>query len=202
MTKIIGQGAEATIILTENDTVLKDRLAKAYRHKQIDDELRKTRTRREAKILKKIEPIGPSLISTDQKEKIEMEYIKGQLMKEILDENIGLSKEIGRITGELHDKDIIHGDLTTSNIILQAADPRMQTAAKVRFIDFGLSTVSTKEEDKAVDLHLFKEAVESKHYKHEEEIWNQFLEGYNPKNKKEILKRLEKVELRGRNKNK
>lgn len=202
MSKIIGQGAEATITLTDKNTVLKERIPKTYRHKQIDDELRKTRTRKEAKILKKIEPIGPKLISTDDKEKIEMEHIYGQLMKEILDQKIDLAKEIGTITGQLHDKDIIHGDLTTSNIILQTADPKTQTTGKVRLIDFGLSITSTKEEDKAVDLHLFKEAVESKHYKHEEEIWKKFLEGYNPKNKKEILKRLEKVELRGRNKNK
>jgi TP53 regulating kinase-like protein len=73
---------------------------------------------------------------------------------------------------------------------------------KVRFIDFGLSFVSEKIEDKAVDLHLFREALESKHFRHEKEIWKEFVKGYAPKEKTQILKRLELVELRGRNKQK
>jgi Kae1-associated kinase Bud32 len=94
----------------------------------------------------------------------------------------------------MHDKDIIHGDLTTSNMILKE---------KVYFIDFGLGFNSTRIEDKAVDLHLLRQAFESKHYKHFEEFFKEVLEGYKlSKNWKEVLNRLEKVEMRGRYKRK
>jgi len=195
MNKKIAQGAEAVISLTESDTILKERIPKSYRNEELDQDLRKSRTRREAKIIQKLEGLAPKLLKTDNQSEIEMEFIDGNVLKNILDEHIELAKEIGKQTGIIHDKDIVHGDLTTSNIILDKNK-------KIRFIDFGLSFVSTKEEDKAVDLHLFKEAVESKHFRHKDEIWKEFLKGYNPKNREAILKRLEKVERRGRNKEK
>jgi len=193
MNKRIAQGAEAIISLTESDTILKERIPKSYRNKELDQDLRKSRTRREAKIIQKLKGLAPKLLKTDDQSEIEMEFIDGDVLKNILDEHVELAKEIGKQTGMIHDKNIIHGDLTTSNIILDKNK-------KIRFIDFGLSFVSTKEEDRAVDLHLFKEAVESKHFRHEDEIWKEFLKGYNPKNREAILKRLEKVEQRGRNK--
>jgi len=131
--------------------------------------------------------------------KIKMEFINGELIKDILD-NINKEKrnlifrEIGEKVAKMHDDDIIHGDLTTSNMILKD---------KVYFIDFGLGFNSDKIEDKAVDIHLLKQALESKHYKHFEESFLGFLEGYKiSRNWKEVLKRLEKVEKRGRYKNK
>jgi len=195
MEKEIGRGAEAVIVLKEGpERVLKDRIVKKYRHPKIDKTLRKTRTRKEAKILEKLS-FAPNVLKTDGISRIEMEYIKGNTLKEILDENPELAVEIGRLTGLMHDKNIIHGDLTTSNMILTLE-------GKIKFIDFGLATVTHKVEDKAVDLHLFMEAVESKHFRKMEEIWKNFQKGYNPKNKKEVFARLEKVEKRGRNKEK
>jgi TP53 regulating kinase-like protein len=70
----------------------------------------------------------------------------------------------------------------------------------VAFIDFGLSYQSTKVEDKAVDLHLFLQALESKHFDVKELAWASVLEGYRPSGREDILKRLEAVERRGRNK--
>lgn len=205
METVIGQGAEATIILKE-DTVIKKRLPKKYRHPKIDEELIRTRTRKETKILKKLKDIAPKLIETNEQNTIKIQYIKGELLKNILDENTTLAKQIGKNTAKIHDKNIIHGDLTTSNMILQDPNDNIKNTnhkpQKIIFIDFGLSFTSTKTEDKAVDLHLFKEAIESKHHRKETEIWQEFLKGYKPKNKEEILKRLNKVELRGRNKTK
>ncbi len=191
---ILAKGAEATII-KKGKNVVKERVPKTYRIPEIDSELRKTRTKREAKILKKIEEIAPKVLGTDEESKIEIEYIQGDVLKNILDDKVDLALDIGKNTGIMHDKDIIHGDLTTSNMILDKT-------GKIKFIDFGLSFISDKEEDKAVDLHLFKEAVESKHFRKEKEIWETFLKGYNPKDKKKIIKRLEMVEKRGRNKQK
>ena len=96
--------------------------------------------------------------------------------------------------GKIHDLDIVHGDLTTSNMILKDN--------KIVLIDFGLAQFSSKVEDKAVDLHLFKQALESRHSQVWEKAFTQFLSGYQPANKKEELSRLEKVEKRGRNKQK
>ena len=70
---------------------------------------------------------------------------------------------------------------------------------KLYFIDFGLGFFSTKAEDKAVDLHLLKQALESKHYKNFEKLYKTILKNYKHK---DVLKRLEKVELRGRYKGK
>jgi Kae1-associated kinase Bud32 len=189
----IARGAEA-IIKKEGDKVIKDRIPKSYRHKEIDEKLRTSRTKREAKILEKLKGITPKLIKTD-KTLLEMEYIEGKALHDILTKKPLLAKKIGEKTGLMHDQNIVHGDLTTGNMILDKKN-------EIKFIDFGLSSISYKTEDKAVDLHLFLEAVESKHYAAKEQIWKEFLKGYNPKNKKEILERLEIVEKRGRNKQK
>jgi TP53 regulating kinase and related kinases len=193
MGTIIAKGAEATIEKQDN-SVVKSRIKKNYRIEQIDDELRVRRTRSEAKILQKLHEFAPKVISVG-KDSIEMEYIDGHVMKNILDDNIELAKTIGELTAKMHDAGIIHGDLTTSNIM-------RDKEKRIIFIDFGLSYVSEKIEDKAVDLHLFREALESKHFKFEKEIWAQFLKGYNPTNREAILQRLDLVEMRGRNKQK
>jgi TP53 regulating kinase-like protein len=73
---------------------------------------------------------------------------------------------------------------------------------RLYFIDFGLSFNSHKIEDKAVDIHLFKQALESKHYKIADSAYREFIKAYNPKDKKEILGRLAIVEQRGRYKEK
>src|SRR3990167_2700846 len=192
--KIIKQAAEAIIFL-DKDKVIKERIRKSYRIDDIDNKLRKFRTRSEGKLLEKIDN-SPEVYEVNDKEmKIVMEFIDGKLVKDILDNmtrekrNL-LLREIGRRIAKMHDKDIIHGDLTTSNMILKD---------KVYFIDFGLGFHSKKIEDKAVDLHLLKQALESKHYKHFEESYKKVLNGYkSSKNWKEVLKRLEKVERRGR----
>ena len=196
--KIVAQGAEA-ILYRENDFLIKERIKKSYRIDEIDIKLRKYRTKSEAKLLSKVEN-SPEVFDVDEKSmKIKMEFIDGKLVKNILDDmnknkrNL-LLREIGGKIAKMHDDNIIHGDLTTSNMILKN---------KIYFIDFGLGFVSNKIEDKAVDLHLLRQALESKHYRHFEESFKEVLEGYKlSKNWKEVLNRLEKVERRGRYKNK
>ena len=132
-------------------------------------------------------------LEEDEKEQILIEKIDGKLVKDILEKKKynRLSEEIGKKVAVLHNNLIIHGDLTTSNMIY---------SKEIYFIDFGLSFFSEKAEDKAVDLHLLKEALESKHYKICEEAFKIVLESYKKEAKKsaETLKRLEKVEKRGR----
>ncbi|MEK6891751.1 MAG: KEOPS complex kinase/ATPase Bud32, partial [Nanoarchaeota archaeon] len=195
MKKLIAQGAEAKLFL-EEDKILKERFAKTYRIREIDNKLRGFRTRREAKVLQKLKSINfpaPKLIKSDDKENILIEKIEGKLVKDVLEilDYKKLCNEIGKKIAILHNNLIIHGDLTTSNMIYNK---------EIYFIDFGLSFFSEKAEDKAVDLHLLKEALESKHYKIWEECFKSVLEAYKKEANKsgETLKRLEAVEKRGR----
>jgi len=202
MRKVLGSGAEATVYLNDissENIVNKERSRKEYRHEDIDTALRKTRTRKEAKILKDLEPFGftPKLLE-QRDSNILMEYIKGIQLKKLLDKNPKLAELIGKNLTIMHDLNIIHGDLTTSNMILVRKDK----SQKLFFIDFGLSFNSARIEDKAVDVHLFKQALESKHYKVCNKAYKEFLKTYNPKGKKDILERLAIVEQRGRYKEK
>ncbi len=201
--KIIYTGAEAILYL-EKRNLVKERIKKSYRHPDIDLKKRKYPTRRENKILTKAKKVGikvPDVLQVDENNtKIVMEYIKGDVIKNTLDnytkeKRKKVSKKIGEQTALMHDNEIIHNDLTTSNMILKGE--------KVYFIDFGLGFISNKTEDKAVDIHLLKQAFESKHYLYYDEILKAFLRGYKKsKNYKETLERLEKVEKRGRYKRK
>ena len=128
-----------------------------------------------------------------EKENLVIEGIKGRLIKDILEKSDykKLCMEVGKKVAILHNNSIIHQDLTTSNMIL---------GKEIFFIDFGLSFFSEKAEDKAVDLHLLKEGLESKHYKIWKGCFECVLESYakEAKSSPETLKRLEAVEKRGR----
>jgi len=69
---------------------------------------------------------------------------------------------------------------------------------EVYLIDFGLGFTSRKIEDKAVDIHLLKQALEAKHFKNWETLFKEFLEGYKSPDAEKVLTQLEKVEKRGR----
>jgi Kae1-associated kinase Bud32 len=202
MRKVLGSGAEATIYIDDSSNrrvVDKERSRKNYRHEDIDSVLRKTRTRKESKILKTLEPFGFAPKLLEQKDSnIIMEYVDGIQLKKLLDKTPKLAGLIGKNLTVMHDLDIIHGDLTTSNMILTGKGK----SQKLFFIDFGLSFNSARIEDKAVDVHLFKQALESKHYKVCNKAYKEFLKTYNPKGKKDILERLSIVEQRGRYKEK
>ena len=202
--KLIDEGAEAKIYL-DNNLIIKKRIPKTYRIKVIDDCLRKTRTRKELRILIKASNIinVPKVhFSSSEKDfKIVMEFIDGKKLAEHLDnfsdkERTHICHEIGKQTALMHNSNIIHGDLTTSNMISKEN--------KIFFIDFGLGFISDKIEDKAVDLHLIEQALQSKHYTHFQSSFNEVIDTYKKySNKnKEIFDRLDKVNERGRYKNK
>ena len=199
--KILFQGAEAKILLSDNQ-ITKDRIPKSYRLRELDDKIRKLRTRSETKLLTKASQIinSPKPTSTPEIFQIKMPFINGKKLSEHLD-NFSLSKQklickkIGESIAKLHDKDIIHGDLTTSNMILKNDE--------IFFIDFGLGFISHKFEDKAVDLHLLKQALEAKHFKNWEQLVKEVFKGYGKsKDSKLVLEQLKAVEKRGRYKHK
>jgi Kae1-associated kinase Bud32 len=189
---ILGAGAEGTVSLV-GETVVKERPSKRYRHPLLDEELRRSRTRREAKILQKLPVPGPKLLSTDRESVIEMEFLNGSMVKSLLEKNLDLAGRIGETLAKLHDAHIIHGDLTTSNMIV--------VDGVLHLIDFGLSFTSPDVEHKAVDIHLFKQALESKHHAVFDRAYRRFLKGYrsSPAASK-VLERLAAVERRGKNK--
>ena len=192
--KIIQQGAEAIISLNK-DIITKNRTPKSYRLPILDEKIRRQRTKRESTILTKLQSIipVPKLLSVSNN-KLELEYIKGKKLSESLDQlknSVQICRQIGINLAKIHDKDIIHGDLTTSNMLW--------SKNKLYFIDFGLSFTSPKPEDKAVDLHLIKEALEAKHFRHHKEFFEAIIKGYKiSKNSSIVIERLKKVESRGR----
>lgn len=212
--KQIAQGAEAVLYQTEN-SIVKDRFKKTYRHSHIDEQLRKFRTKREAKVIEKLSQLNfpaPKLIKVDS-QKIEMQFIKGDKVRDIFNKNYkNLAEEIGQKLAILHQNHIIHGDLTTSNMILgnrrfpssENQDDFLLFNKEIHFIDFGLSFFSEKTEDKAVDLHLLDRALESKHFQVYPSCFQIALKSYQKHypEAKQVLSRLETVQSRGRNKNK
>lgn len=196
--KLIQQGAEAKIMQKEN-RILKNRISKSYRIKELDEKIRKRRTKAEGKLLKKASEVIPipEIININEKEKtIEMEFIDGLKLSDNLD-NFDLKKQkeicktIGENVAKIHNKEIIHGDLTTSNMIFKNGE--------LFFIDFGLGFISSKLEDRAVDLHVLKEALEAKHFTHWKTLFEQVQNGYNlSKEAQKVLERLKAVEKRGR----
>ena len=197
--KFIAQGAEAKLYETA-EGMLKERPPKAYRVKELDDELRKARTKREARVLQKLLENGvpvPKVLKATETGLL-LEKIPGETLRDALNESNcrRLCLEAGEGIGKMHSLEIIHGDLTTSNMLF--------SKGRVFFIDFGLSFHSHKLEDKAVDLHVFREALQSKHYKIADECYTAAVEGYSQGYPKahEVLARLKSVESRGRYKNK
>ncbi len=202
----IAHGAEAVLYKDQDrGTIIKERLSKAYRLPHLDNSLRQFRTRREAKILQKLETLNfpaPQLRDfSDKRMSLVMDFIPGAKLGDVLAEDDDyevLAQEIGKKVGLLHNNNLIHGDLTTSNMI-QHAD-----TGEIFLIDFGLSSFSDKKEDKAVDLHLLDRALESKHYGLYPDIFEKVLEGYKESNPgaAEVLQRFAQVRKRGRNKKK
>ena len=202
--KILQRGAEALIYLKEYEgqlAVFKERIKKSYRVEELDKKLRKFRSRKEAKLLNEARKIGvptPKILELDEeKGLIVMEYLKGKRVEEFLEkgeqkEVEKIFKKIGELVGRLHSYNLIHGDLTTSNLILKSG--------KIYFIDFGLGEFSRRIEDKAVELRLFEEALKSTHFKIFKIAWKNFISGYKKeyKDADKVLLQLEKVKKRVR----
>ena len=194
----LAKGAEAIISLKDNQ-ILKNRISKSYRLPELDIKLRTKRTKSEAKIINKLQNIipVPKIINLDKENnQIIMQYIPGKKLSEHLEKlnHQEIAEKIAENLTKLHNQNIIHGDLTTSNMILHNN--------KIYFIDFGLGFHSKKVEDKAVDLHLIKQALEAKHHTIAEETFKTIIRNYKPEQSKLIIERIQIIEKRGRYKGK
>jgi Kae1-associated kinase Bud32 len=195
--QILACGAEAVIYKKEN-SVTKKRIKKSYRIKELDDKIRKLRTRGEAKLIERASKVVlvPKISkSSESSKEIVMDFIDGKKLSEYLNgfdlkEQKKIARKIGESVAKLHDANLIHGDLTTSNMIYKDDE--------VYFIDFGLGFHSTKIEDRAVDLYLLKQALEAKHFENFKVLFGEILKKYQSKDRGKVLIQLEKVEKRRR----
>ena len=202
--KIIYQGAEAKICVSKYmnfDVVKKRRIKKGYRIKQIDNNLISTRTKEETKLMTEARQAGvsiPIIYDVDlQNGIITMEYLKGKRIKDILNsldekERARICKKIGESIARFHNNNIIHGDITTSNMIL--------LDDKIHFFDFGLGEINSEVEAKGVDLHVLMEAIESTHSKYSN-CFEYVLEGYKKElkcNANQVIKTIQDIVKRGR----
>jgi len=191
------RGAEAIVTkaeLLKRHVVIKERVRKDYRIAELDERLRRERTRAEARLLHKAKLAGvdcPTVLEVDDFS-ITMTWIEGERP----DMNKEECKESGKILASLHSADIIHGDFTPANLIL--------SGRKLYVIDFGLGFFSKDIEDKAIDVYTMLKALDEK-------CGATFIEGYrtqyakpetgNSKHKTTadtILRRVEEVKKRVR----
>jgi len=204
---LIKKGAEANLYLEEwygRRVIMKRRPPKAYRLSELDTAIRTQRTLHEPQLMHRAKEAGvptPTILMVDVIDtNIIMEYVNGKQVKQILNdlspsERLRLCRHIGVLIGRLHNSGIIHGDLTTSNMILTSAD-------KVFFVDFGLGEFSKELEIQGVDLHLMKRALQSTHYRYAKECFEAVSEGYaevvGKENAKNVLEKVQEIEKRGR----
>lgn len=126
----------------------------------------------------------------------------------------GLMAKIGKAVGEMHRVGVVHGDLTTSNLMLRPPLHRTVTngeravvhneeeevrTGEIVLIDFGLSAQTVQDEERAVDLYVLERAFGSTHPEIEEEF-QEVLRAYSQsyKGAQVVLKRLVEVRMRGR----
>jgi TP53 regulating kinase-like protein len=207
---IIKQGAEAKLYtgtFNGSPCLIKERFVKNYRLPELDKTLTKQRLKAEQKTAKRCEDCKvkvPKLLHVDFNErKVYMEYFdKAITAKEFIieiqkdeAEIKKLCQRIGSVVGTMHENNIIHGDLTTSNVLIDKNGDDYELI----MIDFGLSSYSTSHEDKGVDLYVLERALLSTHSTLPqlfEEILVHYKESY--KTSAETIRRFEEVRARGR----
>ena len=201
---MIYKGAEAEICLSyylDKKVVQKRRIHKSYRIKEIDTNLISFRTKEESKLISEARSYGvsvPIIYDVDLHNGIiTMEFLQGKRIKDILNtvdekKRKRICNMIGKSIAKLHNNNLIHGDITTSNMILQDD--------KIHFIDFGLGSKNGEIETKGVDLHVLMEAFESTHSQHPN-CFTYVLEGYKKElieNAHAVIKKIQDIVKRGR----
>ena len=204
---LLKKGAEASLFLATwhgKRVVVKNRLPKKYRLEKLDLSIRNYRTIHEPQLMHEAKKAGvptPTIYMVDvANAAITMEFVEGKQVKQILDalskaERQELCVKIGELIGKLHTHGIIHGDLTTSNMILSAENGMF-------LVDFGLGEKTNELEARGVDLHLLKRALQSTHYHLADECFTSVIKGYGASvgadAKEKILGKIKEIEKRGR----
>ncbi len=192
-------GAEAKMVpevFFGRDALMKRRIEKGYRIKEIDHAIRKERTRREARIMHEVKRAGilsPIIYDLDDYD-IVMEKIPGDTLfdtiNELSDEEVrSILREVARVAARLHRAGIAHGDLTTSNMIYRDGE--------IYLIDFGMAEKDADTEAMAVDIHMFDESMQSAHFR-KYHLMDDFYDEYRRIMGDEILEKVEEIRRRRR----
>ena len=203
------QGAESRIKFGTYDgkpAVLKERFVKRYRHPELDASLTKQRQRAEIKAINKLrqkcpelEKVMPVILHTSDREIIMTRIENSQTSCKFIATSLATNSDIdwlfeciGKIVGQIHKNDIVHGDLTTSNILINDSNQLIP-------IDFGLSYHSTSSEDRAVDLYVLERALLSTHV--DASKFNIVTDNYKQvmsSSADAVIRKLDEVRMRGR----
>lgn len=201
---VLRRGAEAELIgdtWLGRDVVIKRRVPKGYRHPDLDSQIRAQRTKNETRLMCKARSRGisvPIIYDIDlAKAEITMERIFGPRLKDLIntlpeEKAKDLARDIGKMTALLHSNDMVHGDLTTSNML-------MRDDGSICLIDFSLGEKTDSIEKKGVDLHLLFEAFHSAHYMREElldDVLGSYRKFYSEAD--QIIQRVKEIEKRRR----
>jgi TP53 regulating kinase-like protein len=205
--RLIKRGAEACLYLADwhgRKVIMKRRFPKKYRVSALDAQIRAYRTIHEPQLMHEAKKAGvstPTIYLVDTKNAtIVMEFIEGEQVKQLLSkvsesQRQILCRKIGELIGRMHKNGIIHGDLTTSNMI-------QNSEGKIFFVDFGLGEKTKELEARGVDLHLMKRALQSTHFQFAEECFKAVIEGYESvlgaEEVKSVLEKIREIERRGR----
>ena len=215
--ELFRQGAEAKLYLGTylgQRAIVKERFSKKYRLPELDVRLTRERLRAEARSLVKCKTLGirtPTLYQVDQS-CIVMEYLEFPTARDYIKTVLNnakfpneeqkitltnLAQKIGQVVGKLHKNNLIHGDMTTSNMLVDANQDQ-----QIYVIDFGLGDFSGTPEDKGVDLYVLERALISAH-PNTEFMFDVILQSYgdeleNNKMRQAVLKKYEDVRMRGR----
>jgi TP53 regulating kinase-like protein len=204
---LLKKGAEASLFLTTwhgRNVIIKARFPKKYRPVDLDAKIRSYRTAHEPQLMHEAKKAGvptPTIYIVDMKNAaITMDFVEGKQMKQVLasiskKERRELCVRIGGLIGKMHKHGVIHGDLTTSNMILNGE-------GKIFLVDFGLGEKNTELEARGVDLHLMKRALQSTHYKFAEECFKAVMKGYSAvlgrEDTEKVFEKIREIERRGR----
>jgi TP53 regulating kinase-like protein len=201
------KGAEASLYLADwhqRRVIIKMRIPKKYRSPVLDEQIRSYRTVHEPQLIHEAKEAGvptPLIYMVNVPESsITMEYIEGQQVKQLLNKVPKVKRhdicvKIGESIAQLHSHSLIHGDLTTSNMILNQK-------GKLFFVDFGLGEKNGELEAQGVDLHLLKRALQSTHYLFWEDCFQSVLCGYTSvlgvELAEKVYEKIREIEKRGR----
>ena len=173
----------------EHPAMIKERFHKKYRHPTLDARLTAQRLRQEVRSMLRARKLGvptPVLYYVDQQTNtIYMERVNGHSLKATLhqgtltqEQKINLVEQMGVLVARLHDGDVVHGDLTSSNVLVVDTEIDGQRGLSLVLIDFGLSFFSRIPEDRAVDLYVLERAFTSAHAADGEELFGACLAAY------------------------
>ncbi|XP_047540211.1 EKC/KEOPS complex subunit TP53RK [Vanessa atalanta] len=229
--KILKQGAEAKLYICNylgKPTLIKERFKKNYRHPDLDLTITKERIKNEARSIVRCKTAGirtPTLYLVDfDRRRIYMEHFQNSITvkdfiinfsklnssKDVTTNSLDVyASKIGQTVRKLHDNNIIHGDLTTSNMLLVEKSPSnvvndakwlRHDNVEIVMIDFGLSFIDSSTEDKGVDLYVLERALISTHNDYPD-LFDKIFDAYksfSKNNIKEIIVKYEDVRARGR----